>query len=47
MYFCECLDDNNLPNTPFHETIKLVSLDDVEQIMQLRSNIIKFPTRLN
>ncbi|MGH0512437.1 GNAT family N-acetyltransferase [Bacillus cereus] len=44
MYFCECLDDNNLPNTPIHETIKLASLDDIERIMQLRSNISEFPT---
>ncbi|MBK5505092.1 GNAT family N-acetyltransferase [Bacillus sp. TH12] len=44
MYFCECLDDNNLPNTPIHETIKLASLDDIERIMQLRSSIDEFPT---
>ncbi|OHX32102.1 GNAT family N-acetyltransferase [Bacillus mycoides] len=44
MYFCECLDDNNLPNTPIHETIKVASLDDIERIMQLRSNISEFPT---
>ncbi|MDG2794132.1 hypothetical protein P7M42_23810, partial [Vibrio parahaemolyticus] len=31
MYFCECLNDNNLPSTPIHETIKLASLDDVER----------------
>lgn len=35
IYFCECLDDNNLPNTPIHETIKLVSLDAVERIMYM------------
>lgn len=39
MYFCECLDDNNLPRTPVQETIKLATLDDVERIMQLRSYI--------
>ncbi|MBE5104937.1 GNAT family N-acetyltransferase [Bacillus thuringiensis] len=44
MYFCECLNDNNLPCTPIHETIKLASLDDIERIMQLRSNIAEFPT---
>jgi hypothetical protein len=44
MYFCECLDDNNLPSTPIHETIKLASLDDIERIMNLRSNIAEFPT---
>ncbi|MGH0943141.1 GNAT family N-acetyltransferase [Bacillus mycoides] len=44
MYFCECLDDNKLPSTPVQETIKLASLDDVERIMQLRSNIAEFPT---
>ena len=43
MYFCECLNDNNLPSTPIHETIKLASLDDVERIMQLRGNIAEFP----
>ena len=43
MYFCECLDDNNLPSTPVQETIKFATLDDVEQIMQLRSNIAEFP----
>ncbi|MEX0133658.1 GNAT family N-acetyltransferase [Bacillus nitratireducens] len=43
MYFCECLDDNNLPSTPVQETIKLATLDDVERIMQLRSNIAEFP----
>ena len=26
MYFCECLNDSNLPSTPIHETIKLASL---------------------
>ncbi|PFJ14264.1 GNAT family N-acetyltransferase [Bacillus cereus] len=44
MYFCECLDDNNIPSTPIHETIKLASLDDIERIMQLRSKIAEFPT---
>ncbi|PGM96651.1 GCN5 family acetyltransferase [Bacillus cereus] len=44
MYFCECLDNNNSPSTPIHETIKLASLDDIERIMQLRSNIAEFPT---
>ncbi|MGN4423192.1 GNAT family N-acetyltransferase [Bacillus cereus group sp. MYBK30-1] len=44
MYFCECLDNNNLPSTPVHDTIKLASLDDIERIMQLRSNIAEFPT---
>ncbi|MGG5735912.1 MULTISPECIES: GNAT family N-acetyltransferase [Bacillus cereus group] len=44
MYFCECLDDNNLPSTPIHETIKLASLDDIERIMKLRKNIAEFPT---
>ncbi|WP_002148457.1 GNAT family N-acetyltransferase [Bacillus cereus] len=44
MHFCECLDDNKLPSTPVQETIKLASLDDVERIMQLRSNIAEFPT---
>ncbi|PFJ80600.1 GCN5 family acetyltransferase [Bacillus cereus] len=43
MYFCEFLDDNNLPSTPIHETIKLASLDDMERIMKLRSNIAEFP----
>ncbi len=47
MYFCECLNDTNLPSTPVQETIKLATLDDVERIMQLRSNIVEFPTRLN
>ncbi|GCF73726.1 N-acetyltransferase [Bacillus cereus] len=44
MYFCECLDDNNLPSTPVQETIKHATLDDVERIMKLRSNIAEFPT---
>lgn len=44
MYFCECLNDSNLPSTPIHETIKLASLDDIERIMQLRSSIDEFPT---
>ena len=44
MYFCECLNDNNLPSTPIHETIKLASLDDIERIMKLRSDIAEFPT---
>ncbi|MEW4214930.1 GNAT family N-acetyltransferase [Bacillus thuringiensis] len=44
MYFCECLNDNNLPDTPIHETIKLASLDDIERIMKLRSDIAEFPT---
>ena len=44
MYFCECLNDSNLPNTPIHETIKLASLDDIERIMKLRSDIAEFPT---
>ncbi|TKH19623.1 GCN5 family acetyltransferase [Bacillus wiedmannii] len=44
MYFCECLDADNLPSTPAQETIKLATLDDVERIMQLRSNIVEFPT---
>ncbi|HEB4953668.1 TPA: GNAT family N-acetyltransferase [Bacillus cereus] len=44
MYFCECLNDNNLPDTPIHETIKLASLDDIERIMQLRSSITEFRT---
>ncbi|OAK39279.1 GNAT family N-acetyltransferase [Bacillus wiedmannii] len=44
MYFCECLNDNNLPSTPIYETIKLASLDDIERIMQLRSDIAEFPT---
>ena len=44
MYFCECLDADNLPSTPAQETIKLATLDDVERIMQLRSNIAEFPT---
>lgn len=35
MYFCECLDDNNLPNTPIQETIKLATLDAVERIMYM------------
>ncbi|EJQ52726.1 hypothetical protein IEQ_01769 [Bacillus cereus BAG6X1-2] len=43
MYFCECLDDTRLPSTPIHETIKLASVDDVERIMSLRSNIAEFP----
>ncbi|PQZ53964.1 GCN5 family acetyltransferase [Bacillus sp. MYb209] len=43
MHFCECLNDNNLPSMPVQETIKLASLDDVERIMQLRSNIAEFP----
>ncbi|MBE7106337.1 GNAT family N-acetyltransferase [Bacillus cereus] len=43
MHFCECLDDNKLPSSPIHETIKLASLDDIERIMQLRSNIAEFP----
>ncbi|MGE6588477.1 GNAT family N-acetyltransferase [Bacillus mycoides] len=43
MYFCECLDDNNLPSTPVQETIKHATLDDVERIMKLRSNIAEFP----
>ncbi len=47
MYFCEYLNDNNLPITPVQETIKLATLDDIERIMQFRSNIIEFPTRLN
>ncbi|MED0903351.1 GCN5 family acetyltransferase [Bacillus cereus] len=44
MYFCECLDDNNLPSTPVQETIKHATLDDVKRIMKLRSNIAEFPT---
>ncbi|MBJ3788780.1 GNAT family N-acetyltransferase [Bacillus sp. OA1] len=44
MYFCECLNGNNLPDTPIHETIKLASLDDIERIMKLRSDIAEFPT---
>ncbi|PFV81603.1 GNAT family N-acetyltransferase [Bacillus sp. AFS059628] len=44
MYFCECLDADNLPSTPAQEAIKLATLDDVERIMQLRSNITEFPT---
>ncbi|HDR7517900.1 GNAT family N-acetyltransferase [Bacillus mobilis] len=44
MYFCECLNDNNLPITLVQEAIKLATLDDVERIMQLRSNIVEFPT---
>ncbi|PHG48019.1 GNAT family N-acetyltransferase [Bacillus wiedmannii] len=44
MYFCECLNGNSLPDTPIHETIKLASIDDVDQIMQLRSSIDEFPT---
>lgn len=44
MYFCECLDADNLPSTPAQETIKLATLDDVERIMQLRSSIDEFPT---
>ena len=44
MYFCECIDADNLPNTPAQETIKLATLDDVERIMQLRSSIDEFPT---
>ncbi|HDR7610947.1 TPA: GNAT family N-acetyltransferase [Bacillus mycoides] len=44
MYFCECLDDNNLPSTPVQKTIKLASLDDIERIMQLRNNIAEFRT---
>ncbi|KXY46426.1 N-acetyltransferase [Bacillus toyonensis] len=44
MYFCECQDDNNLPSTPIHKTIKLASLDDIERIMKLRSDIAEFPT---
>ncbi|MFK4423518.1 putative GNAT family acetyltransferase [Bacillus sp. RC51] len=43
MYFCECLNDSNLPSTPIHETIKLASLDDIERIMKLRSDIAEFP----
>ncbi|PKJ54973.1 GNAT family N-acetyltransferase [Bacillus sp. SN10] len=44
MFFCECLDADNLPSRPAQETIKLATLDDVERIMQLRSNIAEFPT---
>ena len=44
MYFCECIDADNLPSTPAQETIKLATLDDVERIMQLRSSIDEFPT---
>ncbi|MCC2338072.1 GNAT family N-acetyltransferase [Bacillus cereus group sp. MYBK71-2] len=44
MYFCECLDADNLPSTPAQETIKLATLDIVERIIQLRSNISEFPT---
>jgi len=44
MYFCECLNDNNLPSTPIQETIKLATLDDLERIMQLRNNITEFRT---
>lgn len=44
MYFCECKDDTSLPTTPIHETIKIASIDDVERIMQLRSNIEEFPS---
>ena len=44
MYFCECLNGNNLHDTPIHETIKLASIDDVDRIMQLRSSITEFRT---
>ena len=44
MYFCECIDADNLPSTPAQETIKLATLDDVERIVQLQSNIAEFPT---
>ena len=44
MYFCECIDADNLPSTPAQETIKLATLDDVKRIMQLRSSIDEFPT---
>lgn len=44
MYFCECLNNKHLPSTPIHETIKLASLDDIERIMKLRSDIAEFPT---
>ncbi|MGG1326242.1 GNAT family N-acetyltransferase [Bacillus tropicus] len=44
IYFCECIDADNLSSTPAQETIKLATLDDVERIMQLRSSIDEFPT---
>lgn len=44
MYFCECIDADNLPSTPVQETIKLATLEDVELIVQLRSSIDEFPT---
>ncbi|EOP73121.1 hypothetical protein KOW_00531 [Bacillus cereus VDM006] len=43
MYFCECKDDTALPKTMLHTAITLATIDDVEQIMKLRSNIEEFP----
>ncbi|MCR8858500.1 GNAT family N-acetyltransferase [Bacillus pseudomycoides] len=43
MYFCECKDDTALPKTMLHTAIKLATIDDVERIMKLQSNIEEFP----
>ncbi len=43
MYFCECKDDTALPQTGFHTTIKLATINDVKRIMKLRNTIKEFP----
>ncbi|KEK25041.1 GNAT family N-acetyltransferase [Bacillus gaemokensis] len=43
MYFCECADDTRLPQTPIDTIIKLASVNDVQRIMKLRSQINEFP----
>lgn len=42
MYFCECLNDNNLFSILIYEIIKFVLLDDIEWIMKLWSDIVEF-----